>query len=146
MPNKVTDSASELLLKVKHMPIERQESQLLEQLGAEVLANSSEAGASIYIASEASGDLQAVGRRILRRLEREANALLCGTSDQDKKDREDMGIGRDSAIGAITLVLTSGLGVAPAIAAVAAALIIRRLAEPSIDEACKYWSEQIDQR
>jgi len=87
-----------------------------------------------------------MGKRILRRLERELQALLCGSSEEDENDRNDLGIGRDSVIGAITLALVSDLGVAPAIAAIVAAIIMRRLAEPSMDEACKYWAEKLPRK
>jgi len=112
-------------------------------LGAEVLANTNSNGGAAHFAAARSGiELQKLGKRILRRLERELHALLCGVTDVDEDDRNDLGIGRESVIGAITLALTAGLGVAPAIAAIVAAIIMRRLAEPTIDEVCNYWFDK----
>lgn len=147
MSNIVETRAMELMTSAASQTPEAQDNWLLEQLGAEVLANAnSHSGYAYFMSIRTADDLRRLGKRILHRLERELHALLCGTGDEDKQDRDDLGIGRDSVIGAITIALTSGLGVAPAIAALVAAIIMRRLAEPTFDEVCTYWAETIVQR
>jgi len=147
MSDMVETLAKELMTSASLQVPEAQDNWLLEQLGAEVLANANGNSGSVYfMSSRTSDDLSKLGKRILRRLERELHSLLCGTTDEDKQDRDDLGIGRDSVIAAITIALVSGLGVAPTIAALVAAIIMRRLADPTLDELCVYWAESIMQR
>jgi len=95
-------------------------------------------------------DLVQLGNRIFRRIEREVHDLLCGTSADDKKDRESILskiTGGDAALGAALYgVLTASLGMAPAVATVVAALLIKRIFTPAGKEVCAFWAEKIKQR
>ena len=89
----------------------------------------------------------ALGRRVFDRIQRELHALVCGHSQQDKEEREKVraafGIGGDAVTAALVGVMSTELGIAPALAAVVAAIITRRLLAPSYFEACEFWSEQL---
>lgn len=121
---------------------------LLTQLGREGMAAAATVAPTDVMfatASSESGDDEAIslGSRILRRLERQAHAILCGQDEQDKQDRAALGLSSDVFVSAVTVALTAGLSVGPQAAAVAAALIVRRLAKPTVEEACTYWSERL---
>jgi hypothetical protein len=115
---------------------------LMAELGRQAAA-AAPAGMAAEMAESDAG-ARGLGARILARLEREAHGLLCGKSQQDKDDRAALGISSDVAITAITTALTAGLSVGPQAAAIAAALIVRRLAAPTVEEACAVWSERLD--
>ena len=89
-----------------------------------------------------------LGRRIFARLEREFHALLCGSQTSDTSDRAKLrdafGLGADAVTAAIVGVLTGGLGIAPAIAAVVAALLVRRVLQPTYQETCALWSTRFE--
>lgn len=118
----------------------REVARLAQPLGGDAAALAAEAASAQGVSEVFTG----LGGRILRRLERELHQLLCGTTKQDKDDREALGLTGDVLIGTLTTALTMGLSVGPQVAAIAAALIVRRLAAPTIDEACQYWSEAIE--
>ncbi|MEP3331374.1 hypothetical protein [Sedimentitalea sp.] len=109
------------------------------ELGRAVKAQKGLAGPAVL----SRDDLSALGKRIARRLTREACKLLCGEAPEDKEDRKTLGLDDMTVIGAITAVLVSGLGIAPGIAAIVAALIFRRLAEPTLDELCQHWRDRL---
>jgi hypothetical protein len=95
-------------------------------------------------------DIKELSTRIFRRVERELHSIVCGSASEDKKDRDSIlkatGLG-DVALGAaIYSVLTGPLGMAPAIATVLAALLIKRIFVPSGEEVCKFWGEKIAAR
>lgn len=92
-------------------------------------------------------DLAILGRRILGRLERELHAVVCGGGKDDKEDRESIlsavGAG-DVALGTILYgVLVTSFGLAPAVATVVAALLIKRVLAPAGNEVCKFWGERL---
>lgn len=98
------------------------------------------------MALEGAGDVfRKVGRRILRRLNRELHGLICGDGDDDREDREKLrgALGLDDAAIAGTLVqiLVSSFGLMPAVATVVAALLIKRVLRPSLEEMCEVWGE-----
>lgn len=115
---------------------------LMAELGRQAAA-SAPGGMAVSVAESEAG-ARGLGARILARLEREAHGLLCGKSQQDKDDRTALGLTSDAAITAITTALTAGLSVGPQAAAIAAALIVRKLAAPTVEEACAVWSERLD--
>jgi len=94
-------------------------------------------------------DLRDLGARIFRRWERELHAVVCGTDDADKKDRDSILTqikADDATLGATVGAVLIGLGVGPAVAAVLAALLLKRILKPAGSEVCKYWSEQLAKR
>lgn len=86
---------------------------------------------------------RALGRRIYRRLQREVFSLLCGSDPEDDADRRALGIEGATVASAVAAALTAGLGVGPQAAAIAAALILRRIARPSLQEVCARWREHL---
>jgi hypothetical protein len=93
-----------------------------------------------------AGDLLDLGGRILRRWERELHGVVCGTSQEDAEDRANIlsKIGADDAVlGAAVATVLIGLGVSAAVAAVLAALLLKRILKPGGHEVCKFWSERL---
>jgi hypothetical protein len=88
-------------------------------------------------------DLREFGRRVFRRWNVQAWELVCGTDADDSKDRDDflgaISIDRSVATAALAGLLVSHLALAPAVAAVAAAIIMKRFARPLYDEFCSSW-------
>ena len=88
-----------------------------------------------------------IGRRLFRRWNREAYKLLCGDDPDDKEQRTELA----SAIGisdvAAATALTSALiylGAAPALAAIIAAIIVKKFFAPTYQEFCGIWKESFD--
>jgi hypothetical protein len=129
---------------------------LYEQLGMRVRATQSrEAGVVEYNPTLVHDttvmgrldDLRELGRRVLRRWNREIHRVACGGAQEDGKDRESilkaLGVGDIALGGAIAAVLIGSFGVAPAVATVVGALIVKRLGAPAADEICKFWAESL---
>ena len=132
------------------------EDTLLELLGMRAKATQEGAPSSsgynptIAYNVQAMGPLDEVrdlGRRLLARWMRELHKVACGSADEDKGDRESilksLGLNDVAAGAAIVTVLVSTFAVAPAVATVIAALIVKRVIEPAGDEICKFWDEQL---
>jgi len=88
-----------------------------------------------------------LGKRILARLSRELHKLLCGDSEEDEADREDLkqafGLGEAAVTGAIVTLLTGSFGVLPGIAVIVAALLANRVLKPTAEETCTLWGETL---
>jgi len=96
-------------------------------------------------------DLREFGRRLFRRWNEEAYNLVCGSQARDEKDRKDLleavGIGDAAVVAAvISGGLVAYLGVAPALAAVIAALIVKRFWRPTYAEFCHCWKRAVRRR
>jgi len=91
-------------------------------------------------------DVRALGRRILKRWNRELNKLVCGTDSASEKDRNAilgaLSMGETAVIAAVAAALL-GLGVPAPIAAALAPLIVKKFIWPAKDELCEAWSEAI---
>lgn len=148
-PTKQTESAVANLL-------ESDEDQLYEQLGiiAKAMGGNPSVSASFQpkvTYSEAvmgpMDDVRDLGKRIFRRWNKEAHKLICGSEEIDEKDREKLkqafGFGEVTVAGALTGLLVTQFGLAPAIAAVLAALIAKRFFRPAYDEFCEFWKEKL---
>lgn len=83
--------------------------------------------------------MSALGRRIKERLIREICSLLCSDDPDDVADRKLLGIDEATFVGAVLIALTGAFGVSTNIALVIAALLFRRLVEPTRQELCRYW-------
>jgi hypothetical protein len=132
------------------------EEQLFEQLGLRAQAISQDitlAGsfAPQVVYSEAEMGVKEalgkVGRRLFRRWNKEAYKLLCGDDPEDKEQRTEL----QNAIGAgdvaVAAALTSALvyiGAAPALAAIIAAIIVKKFFAPAYEEFCVLWKESFD--
>ncbi|MDW7557519.1 MULTISPECIES: hypothetical protein [Azospirillum] len=92
-------------------------------------------------------ELEELGKRICNRWNRELFALVCGSREEDQKDRalilSQFGIDRDVAVAAIATLLVSSFGVIPAVATLVATMFLKRLANPTKEEVCKFWSERL---
>src|SRR5438477_7381485 len=92
--------------------------------------------------------LRDLGVKILRRWNKEAYKLICGGDAADAKDRNDLvhlvASGSVDAGGGIAGILVASLGLAPAIAAVIAVIILKRFVKPAGEEFCMLWAKNID--
>lgn len=92
-------------------------------------------------------DVRALGKRLFRRWNRELRDLICGNDPDDAKDRKAIGnaigLGQAGFAAYLATMLVSSFGLAPALAAVAAAIIVNRFFRPAIDEMCAAWTEQL---
>ncbi|MCQ0092535.1 peptidoglycan recognition family protein [Roseovarius sp. M141] len=88
-----------------------------------------------------------LGRRIFERVEGQLYHVMCGTDGKDATDRAKLrdafGLGTNAVTAAIVTVLTGSFGLAPAIAAVAAALLIRVVLKPAYGTTCEFWAERL---
>ncbi len=84
-----------------------------------------------------------LGRRIYKRVEAQLYAVMCGADGKDAKLRDAFGLGGNAVTAAIVAVLTGSFGLAPAIAAVVAALLIRVVLKPAYDTTCEFWAERL---
>jgi len=91
-------------------------------------------------------DIKALGRRIVKRWNKELCGMICGNSGGYEKDRaavlESLNIGEAAVIAAVASALLS-LGVVAALAAALAPLIVKRFIWPAKDELCAAWTEAI---
>lgn len=98
-------------------------------------------------------DLQKIGRRMFNRAQRQAYDLVCGSDPEDEEDRRKiitaLGISSAAAVIALAGVLVSTFGLAAAFAGVIAPLIIKRFAEPVLEDGykgfCQLWKEDLPQ-
>lgn len=90
---------------------------------------------------------QELGRRVFRRLYRELYQLLCGQNQDDTDDRQKitnaLGLDEVTLGSALASILIGSFGVAPAIATIAAVIIVKRVFSPTFEEVCQLWSEQL---
>ncbi|MEO0429343.1 MAG: SGNH/GDSL hydrolase family protein [Pseudomonadota bacterium] len=97
-------------------------------------------------ALEGVGDFfHRIGRRLLKRLHRELFQLLCGEGEEDKKDRKKLSdalnLGPTAVAGALVQLLTVSFGLAPAVATVVAAVLMKRVLGPTLEDTCNVWGE-----
>lgn len=132
------------------------ENTLLEQLGIRAKATQQGQSNGMGYTAEPTYDAQVMGvmddvrtlgRRLLNRWNLELYKVMCGSESGDKQDRESLlkAIGAtDVALAAaMTAVLVSSFAVAPAVATVIAALVVKRVIGPTGDVFCKMWAEQL---
>lgn len=89
-------------------------------------------------------DVAAFGRRLFKRWQRELRALVCGDDPDDRADRGKLlgalGVGETAVAAYLATLMVSSLGIAPAIAAVVAAIVIKRFFKPALGEFCQAWA------
>ena len=136
--------------------LQASEDQLYEQLGIRMKAVASDpaiAGSydpQVTYDGTAMGpldDVRELGRRLFRRWNREAYKLICGGELDNAEDRKKLLAafsGGDVAVGAMLASLfVSGLGMAPALAAIVAALVLKYFFRPAYGEFCGLWQEKL---
>lgn len=92
-------------------------------------------------------DLAEFGRRFFERFNRDAYDLVCSSAEAEERQkvRQAFGIGREAVGGAIVALLVTHLALAPAVATVVAALIIRLFLENSYEAMCSVWGDRLPQ-
>jgi hypothetical protein len=90
-------------------------------------------------------DMQVLGQKLFRRWHVEAHKLICGPDSASSEDLSDFmgafGI-NDVSVGAtLSALLVSQLGLTPALAAVVAAILVKRFFRPTFEEFCKAWKK-----
>jgi hypothetical protein len=90
-------------------------------------------------------DLADFGRRFFERFNRDAYGLVCGTEDAKEREKikQAFGLGRQTVGGVIVGLLITHLALAPAVAAVVAALIVRLFLENSYEAMCSVWKDRL---
>jgi hypothetical protein len=89
-------------------------------------------------------DVKAVGRRVMKRWNRELYRLVCGAETSEERDKllAALNLGETAAIAAVASLL---LAIAPAaVAAPLAALLVKSFLLPAKDELCAVWGEELD--
>jgi hypothetical protein len=90
-----------------------------------------------------------LGKRIAKRWIREIHQVVCGNEADDKDDREKLqslfGLKGSDLATALTAFLVSTFFVASPIAAVVAAIIVKRLGASAMDEFCKKSADWVKQ-
>jgi hypothetical protein len=132
------------------------EKSLIEQLGIRAAATRlGRADAISYTSTPtydgavmgAMDDVRTLGRRLLNRWNHELFKVMCGSEAGDAEDRESLlkAIGATDLVlaSAMTTVLVSSFAVAPAVATILSALIVKRIFNPAGEEFCKFWATQL---
>ena len=93
-------------------------------------------------------DVRDYGKRIFRRCSVEGYKLFCGDDPEDEEDRKQLadatGISQGQIAALVAGMLVAQLGLAPAIAAIVAAILIKRfLIKPGYQLACDKWKAQL---
>jgi hypothetical protein len=88
-----------------------------------------------------------LGQRLFKRWNVEAYKLLCGDNPDDEKTRDEiksaLSLG-DAAFGAaLASALISTFGLAPALAAVIGAILVKRFFKPAHEEVCAVWKTKL---
>ncbi|MCE7029390.1 GDSL-type esterase/lipase family protein [Jiella avicenniae] len=96
----------------------------------------------------ASDALYLLGRRVLARMHREVQRLLCGNERVDQEDRAALRSAFDLGQGAVAaslagLLAGSGFGLPAVAAAIVASILVRRFARSGWEEVCLAWGEQL---
>jgi hypothetical protein len=130
------------------------EEQLYEQLGIRaraIAANPAVAGSfepDVTYDGATMGaldDVREYGRRLFRRWNREAYKLACSPDDStDRKKLLDAFGGGEATVAAVLSgLLVAHLGLAPALAGILAALVLKHFFRPAYEEFCGLWLEKL---
>ena len=94
-----------------------------------------------------ASDLKQAGILYFGRVNKQAYELVCGSAADDLKERDSLtkafGIGPDAVAAALAPILVSHLAIAPAIAAVVAALTMKLFFRPGYDTMCEVWKGKV---
>ncbi len=92
-------------------------------------------------------DLKDFGQRFFDRLSKEAYNLVCGAEAEHTEERQNLiaafGLGKEAVAATLAATLVGYLGLAPAVAAVVAALAIRLFFRPAYGATCDVWKEKL---
>lgn len=135
---------------------ESEPTQLYEELGLRLKAIAADESLSgsfeppIGYNAELMGpldDLRAFGQEFFDRASREAYGLICGGAlSKDEREKLSAAFGSKADLAAfVAALLVSHFGMAPAIAAVVGALVLRLFCRPAHEAMCEVWSQHIQQ-
>jgi hypothetical protein len=100
-------------------------------------------GEAVVLPSGMTNHFAKLGRILFRRISRELHMLICGTDPQDKEERDRLraafSLGNDAITAALVAVMTTGLGITGGIAVVVAAIVLKRILAPTLEETCQYF-------
>lgn len=92
-------------------------------------------------------DLRHFGKKFFERWSAQSYNLVCGGGLEDQNERKRLldafGLGRDSVAAFLAALLVVHLGLAPALAAVVAALVLRLFFRPGYEAMCAVWKEKL---
>ncbi len=95
----------------------------------------------------AKEDLEAFGKRFFDRLSAQAYELMCGSDAENTQERKKLvdafGIGKQAVAPALAALLVTYLGLAPAIAAVVAAIAITLFFQSAYGAMCDIWKTKL---
>ena len=89
------------------------------------------------------------GRNYFKSVERQLHEFVCGVGGESEDYRHRLldafNIGKDAIVGILAAAIASWLGVAPAIAAIIAAIVIKIFFRPLYEEFCQAWGQGLEQ-
>jgi hypothetical protein len=133
--------------------LDADEDTLFEQLGIRAKAIQVNPSVSSSFSPEVTYDQAAMGflddvrdygKRVFRRCSAEGYKLFCGSDPEDEEDRKQLadafGISETKVAAVVAGILVAQLGLAPAIAAIVGAILIKRfLIKPGYQLSCEKW-------
>jgi hypothetical protein len=132
------------------------ESQLFEELGLReravvqdpALASQFDLQPAEEVVMGIREEAAAFGRQLFARWEKEAYQLLCGKASTDSTDRKKLadafGMSDVVVSASIATALVGSFGLAAPVAAVIAAILIKRFFRPGYEEFCRFWGKSVD--
>jgi hypothetical protein len=92
-------------------------------------------------------EFRSIGQKYFNRVNVLAYGLVCGSDSENEKERnallKSFELGSDAVGPALAAILVGHLGLAPAIAAVVAVLIVKLFFKPGYDTMCEYWKSKL---
>jgi hypothetical protein len=132
------------------------EDQLYEQLGMRAKALAQDPALAGYFEPEVTyeaaqmglkEDVLNFGQQLFKRWNAEAFKLVCSAEVEDAQFRDQLlnafGVSDAAVAAVLASLLITNLGIAPAIAGVVAALVIKRFFRPVYDEFCVVWKKSL---
>lgn len=92
-------------------------------------------------------DIRTFGEQYFNRVNQQVYALICGTETENGAERtrllDAFNLGRDAVTSTLAALLVAQLGLAPAIAAVMATLVIKLFFQPAHGAMCDVWKTHL---